>query len=214
MARAVADLMQGLGHERFAVIGHDRGARVAYRLALDAPRCVARLALLDILPTLAMWEGMDAARALQVYHWLFLAQPHPMPERLIGQDPVYFLDHTLASWSKARSLAAFDPRALAAYRAAASEQARIHAWCEDYRAGAGIDLAHDLADRAAGLTIACPTFILWGSHGIPAAGAGPLEGWRATFAPQAEGTGADSGHFIPEENPAETLGRLLPFLKA
>jgi haloacetate dehalogenase len=212
MAGDILRLMAELGHARFAIVGHDRGARVGYRLALDAPQNVTLLALLDILPTLLMWEQMDAARAMQVYHWMFLAQPKPLPERLIGGDPVYFLEHTLASWTKTKSLAPFDPRALAAYRAAAGDSACIHAWCADYRAGAGIDLVHDQADKEARRHLACPTFILWGDNGIPAAGASPLAGWRASFAPDAKGAGIDSGHFVAEENPAETLALLLPFL--
>ncbi len=212
MAEDVVGVMAALGHERFAVVGHDRGARVAYRLALDHPDRVSRLSLIDIMPTIAMWEGMNAARAMQVYHWPFLAQAEPLPETLIAGAHRAYIDHTLASWTKTKSLEAFDPQALAHYRAFFSEPARIHACCEDYRAGATIDIAHDAADRGAGKTIACPTFILWGDAGIPAAGTSPLDVWRASFAPHAIGEGADSGHFVPEENPQATLAALIPFL--
>ncbi|MBP7002114.1 MAG: alpha/beta hydrolase [Amaricoccus sp.] len=212
MAADVVRAMAALGHERFALVGHDRGARVGYRLALDAPERVERLALLDILPTVSMWDGMDAALALQVYHWAFLAQPAPLPETLIGAAPLAYLDHTLASWTASRSLAAFDPRALAAWRAAMAEPARIHAFCEDYRAGATIDVDHDRSDLAAGRRIACPVLVLWGAAGIPAASGSPLDVWRATFAPHAEGTGIEAGHFLPEEAPQATLAALLPFL--
>lgn len=212
MARDVIAVMEALGHVRFAVVGHDRGARVAYRLALDHPGRVERLALIDIVPTLAMWDGMDAARAMKVYHWLFLAQPAPLPERMIGADPKAYLDHTLASWTAAKSLDAFDPGALAHYRAFFNDPARIHACCEDYRAGATTDLAHDRASRAKGQHILCPTLVLWGEAGIPAEGGGPLEVWRASFAPRAEGRAVRGGHFLPEENAADTLAALRAFL--
>jgi haloacetate dehalogenase len=212
MGEDVIAAMQALGHLRFAVVGHDRGARVAYRLALDHPGRVDRLALLDIIPTVSMWEGMDAARAMQVYHWTFLAQPEPVPEKLIKADPLGWLDHTIASWSRAKALDLFDPLAMLAYRESFNDPARIHAACEDYRAGATTDVEHDRADLAAGKRILCPTLILWGEAGIPAEGASPLDIWRATFAPQAKGQAIDSGHFLPEENPAATLAALKPFL--
>jgi haloacetate dehalogenase len=212
MAEDVIKVMEELGHIRFAVVGHDRGARVGYRLALDHPGRVERLALLDIMPTLVMWEGMTAARAMQVYHWTFLAQPAPMPETLIGGNPTFWLDDKLASWSGDRSLKPFDPRALQHYRTAFNNPDRIHATCEDYRAGATLDLAHDQADRDAGKTILCPLLVLWGDKGIPAASSSPLDAWRTTFAPQATGGAVASGHFLPEENPRETLAALLPFL--
>lgn len=214
MGEDVVAAMDALGHLRFGVVGHDRGARVAYRLALDHPGRVERLALLDIMPTLSMWEGMNAVRALQVYHWTFMAQPEPMPENLIKADPSGWLDHTIGSWTRAQSIKAFAPAALAAYRQSFNDPARIHAACEDYRAGATTDLEHDREDRAAGKTILCPTLILWGENGIPAKGASPLAIWRETFAPKAEGRSIASGHFLPEENPADTLAALAPFLAA
>jgi haloacetate dehalogenase len=212
MARDVVAVMQALGHDRFAVVGHDRGARVAYRLALDHPARVSRLVLLDIMPTVSMWDGMNAARALQVYHWALLAQPQPLPELLLSADPARYLELKLASWSGSRRLDGFDPRALAQYRAFFSQPERRHACCEDYRAGATHDVAHDRADLAAGRTIDCPTLVLWGDAGIPAASSSPLDTWQATFAPRATGRGIASGHFLPEENPAQTLAALLPFL--
>ena len=212
MADDVVRVMEALGAVRFALVGHERGARVGYRLALDEPGRVERLALLDILPTLTMWETMDARRALQVYHWTFLAQPHPVPERLLAADPLPWLDHTLASWTARQSLDAFDPRALAHYRAFFNDPHRIHACCEDYRAGATLDLAADRADRDAGRTIGCPVLVLWGSAGIPAAGASPLDAWRATFAPRADGRPIEAGHFLPEENAPATLAALEAFL--
>jgi haloacetate dehalogenase len=212
MARDVTAVMDALGHSHFTCIGHDRGARVAYRLALDHPGRVDRLALIDIVPTLSMWEGMNAGRAMQVYHWTFLAQPEPMPETLIGPASRFWLDQTLASWTAAKSLAPFDPRALAHYHAFFNDPAHLHATCEDYRAGATIDLAHDRESQAAGQHILCPTLVLWGQAGIPAAGASPLDIWRATFAPQAQGQGIAGGHFLPEENAGDTLAALEAFL--
>jgi haloacetate dehalogenase len=212
MGDDVVALMRALGHERFAVVGHDRGARVGYRLALDRPDRVERLALLDIIPTLSMWEQMDGKRAMQVYHWTFLAQPAPMPERLIAGAPEYWQDEKLKSWAGPKSLAPFDPRALDAYHAFFREPARIHACCEDYRAGATLDVERDRADRDAGRRIACPVLVLWGDKGIPAASSTPLDVWHATFAPQAVGGSVESGHFLPEENPEQTLAALLPFL--
>ena len=212
MGEDIVKVMEELGHVRFAVVGHDRGARVGYRLALDHPGRVERLAVLDIMPTLVMWEGMTAARAMQVYHWTFLAQPAPMPERLIGGNPIAWQDEKLASWSGTRDLSVFDARALAHYHAFFNNPDRIHALCEDYRAGATVDLKQDQPDRDAGRTIGCPVLVLWGGSGIPAASSSPLESWRTTFAPQAEGTGVPSGHFVAEENPADTLKHLAPFL--
>lgn len=210
MAEDVISVIDQLGHTRFALAGHDRGARVSYRLALDHPGRLTHLALLDIIPTLAMWERMDAKRAMQVYHWSFLAQPAPMPETLIGRVPAEWLEHTLASWTAAKDLSAFDPRALAHYRAFFNDPARIHACCEDYRAGAGPDVEHDEASRLAGQTIDCPVLVLWGEAGIPAAGASPLEAW-AGFAPKAKGQPVRAGHFLAEEAPAETLAALKGF---
>jgi haloacetate dehalogenase len=214
MGEDVVAVMETLGHVRFGVVGHDRGARVGYRLALDHPGRVDRLAVLDIIPTLLMWERMDAKRAMQVYHWQFLAQPEPFPETMIGRDPIYYLEWTLASWTGDKSLRAFDRRALDHYRAFFNDPARIHACCQDYRAGATLDLASDKEDRDAGKTILSPVLALWGAKGIPAEGASPLDDWRSTFAPKAEGRQVTSGHFIPEENPADLLAGLLPFLQA
>ncbi|MFN8831892.1 MAG: alpha/beta fold hydrolase [Labrys sp. (in: a-proteobacteria)] len=213
MAQAVVEAMEALGHVHFALVGHDRGGRVGYRLALDHPGRLSRLAVLDIVPTLEMWDRMDAARALKTYHWAFLAQPDPMPETLIGGAPIAWLEHTLASWTKARSLAAFDRRALSAYRDAFNDPARIHACCEDYRAGAGVDREDDAADRADGRRIAVPMLALWGAAGIPGAGRSPLEVWRE-WAVSVEGIAIDAGHFVAEENPGETLAALRSFLAA
>ena len=210
MAKDAIALMAALGHERFAVAGHDRGGRVAYRLALDHPDKVTKIAVLDISPTWEMWAGMDAARAMAIYHWMFLAQPAPLPETLISAASQPYLDHTLASWTGEKSLKSFAPEALEAYRAAFRDPARVHAMCEDYRAGATIDRALDEADRAAGRRIAAPLLALWGAKGIPAKGENPLEVWKR-WAVHARGAAIDSGHFLPEEAPEATAKALGEF---
>jgi haloacetate dehalogenase len=211
MAKDAVAIMARLGYSRFSVVGHDRGGRVAYRLALDRPECVDRLAVIDIVPTLEMWRGMDSGRAMRVYHWLFLAQPAPMPENLLGGAPIDWLRHTLASWTGDRGLSAFGAAALEAYGLAFSQPERIHAFCEDYRAGATIDKAHDAEDEAAGRKIGAPLLALWGAKGIPSQGKSPLDIWRR-WAPNAEGRAIEGGHFLPEENPADTIAALIAFL--
>lgn len=211
MAADMIAVMRNLGFPRFALVGHDRGARVGYRLALDHPEALTRLAVLDILPTIEYWERMDWRYGMKIYHWLFLAQPHPLPERLIAGDPSFYLDHTIASWTRAGDLSAFDPRALAHYRTSFCQAARIHAACEDYRAGATVDMAQDTADRDAGKRIAVPVCVLYGDIGIASSAATPLDTWRL-WAEDVRGDGIASGHFLVEENPDATLAALLPFL--
>jgi haloacetate dehalogenase len=177
MAEDAIAVMEQLGHIRFSIAGHDRGARVAYRLAMDHPERVLKLALIDIMPTASRWEALNAAEALKAYHWMFLAQPEPLPETLITANANFFLNYTLASWTATRDLSAFDPRALAHYRAAFNEPSRIHATCEDYRAGATIDRADDEADQAAGRKITAPLCVLWGERGIGGGAALTLDIW-------------------------------------
>ncbi|HLW93714.1 MAG TPA: alpha/beta hydrolase [Roseiarcus sp.] len=210
MAKDAVAVMAKLGFSRFGVIGHDRGGRVAYRLALDHAERVEKLAVLDIVPTLEMWRGMDAALAMRTYHWLFLAQPAPMPEKMIAGAPISWLKHTLASWTGDKTLAAFGPAALECYCGAFDQPDRIHAFCEDYRAGATIDKMLDGEDEAAGRKIAAPLLALWGAKGIPSEGARALDIWRR-WAPRAEGRALSGGHFLPEENPADTAAALLDF---
>ena len=211
MAEDAVKVMEALGFVQFALVGHDRGGRVGYRLALDHPGRLTKLAVIDIVPTLDVWRGMDAARAMKMYHWLFLAQPAPVPENLIAPAPLDWLDHTLASWTADKSLHCFDARAMAHYRASFSDPSRIHAACEDYRAGATIDRDLDAADHAAGRKIQPPLLVLWGNHGFPAQGASPLDVWRQ-WAKDARGQAIECGHFPPEEAPEETLAALLAFL--
>lgn len=210
MAQDMRAVMRALGHSRFIAAGHDRGGRVAYRLALDHPECVRALVPIDILPTGEVWARLRWASALKSYHWAFLAQPHPMPETLINASPDFYLEHTLASWSSTRDLSPFAPEALAHYRALLADPARVHAVCEDYRAGATVDRLLDEADQAAGRKIACPTFLLWGSDYL-GKGPDPLEVWRGWCA-DVSGTEIRSGHFLADENPADTLAALQGFL--
>jgi haloacetate dehalogenase len=211
MAEDAVTVMERLGHIRFSVVAHDRGARVAYRLALDHPGRLDRLALIDIIPTAARWRSLDAAEAMKAYHWLFLAQPEPLPETLLGGAAPFFVDHTLANWTAAKNLSAFDPRALAHYRAAFNEPSRIHASCEDYRAGATHDRADDEADFAAGRKINAPRLVLWGQRGLGGGDASTLDIWRQ-WADKVQGQAIEGGHFLPEENPEATLEALLAFL--
>ena len=208
MARDCLAVMRALGHDRFMVAGHDRGGRVAYRLALDCPEAVAALIPLDIIPTAEAWRRADAAWALKSYHWSFLAQPFPLPETLISGNPVMYVEHTLKSWAKPRDLSPFSAAALAHYRGLLQSPARVHAVCEDYRAGATIDRRLDEADVAAGRKIACPTFVLWASAYLPG---NPLSVWQA-WCTSVSGAAVDSGHFLAEENPAGTLAALIPVL--
>jgi len=213
MAADMVGLMTNLGHRRFAVVGHDRGGRVGYRLGLDHPDLVSCLTVLDIVPTHAMWHNFTVRLAMKTYHWLFLAQPYPLPEMLIERTPVAYLDYTMASWTLAKDLGSFDERALAEYRLHYATPEHINATCNDYRAGATCDLADDEADRKAGRRIACPTLVLWGAAGIPSETDGPLDTWRE-WCSDVRGAAIESGHFVAEENPQATLSSLLPFLIA
>jgi haloacetate dehalogenase len=211
MARDFVAVMQALGHDRFAVVSHDRGARVGYRLALDHPDRIERLVTLDVVTTLDAWTDMNMANAVGRFHWPFLARPAPFPETMIGRDPVYFLDYLLAQWTAKKDLSAFDPRALAHYRRSFSRPEVIRASCEDYRAGATCDPEIDAADRAAGRIIACPMLALWGAARKDGFVNGPLETWRR-WCPHVVGGPVVSGHFLPEEAPDATLAEVLPFL--
>ncbi len=208
LARDAADLMSELGHETFAVAGHDRGARVGYRLALDHPGRVRRLAVFDITPTLAKAEAMDWQAAKSSFHWLFLAQPRPLPETLIRADPDLFLEFLLNSWAGDRSALASE--AVTAYRDAFRRERVIRATCEDYRAGLSVDLDHDRASRAAGDRVDCPLLAVWGAAGRTA-NADPLDVWER-WATDVQGGPADCGHFVMEEAPTETTDRLQAFL--
>jgi len=209
MAADQAELMSKLGFERFQAVGHDRGARVLHRLCLDHPDRVERAALLDIIPTAEVFARTDKALATYYYHWFFLIQPHDLPERLIGGAPDFFLDRALRSWGGRAEV--FTPEAVAEYRLCFRDPATIHATCEDYRAGASIDLEHDAAD--ADRKVACPLLILWGEKGVVGRLYKPLAIWREK-ARHVEGAALPCGHFLPEEAPEETLTALQKFLRS
>ena len=208
MAEDMVALMAELGHDRFALAGHDRGGRVGYRLCLDHPDRVARFAALDIVPTLSVWEAMDADTALNTYHWQFLAVPAPVPERLIGSDPDFYITHLLDRWAGRPD--ALDPNAVRAYCAQFHDPAVIAATCADYRAGASLDRAHDQADRDAGRKLACPLLVVWGRRYLSAKEAAPLETWR-DWAEDVREVALDCGHFVAEEAPEACAAALRDF---
>ncbi len=213
MSADIVALMDRLGLDRARIVGHDRGARVAYRLALDHPWRVDRLGIVEIVPTGDFWAAWDADLAMAAYHWTFLAQPAPLPERMIGADPVAYIDWTLASWTMTRSLDPFASAALDSYRVQAHDAARIHAMCADYRAGATIDRALDDADRAARRKISAPVHFLWAEGGFPARTGDPLGVWR-DWADSVSGQSVPGcGHFVMEEAPEAVLAALSPFLE-
>ena len=210
MARDQLTLMQALGHPCFAVLAHDRGARVAHRLALDHAAAVSRLVLLDIAPTLAMYEQTGEAFARAYWHWFFLIQPAPLPERLIEADPEAYVREVMGR--RSAGLAPFDPRALAEYVRCLSLPEAARGVCEDYRASAGVDLDHDREDRARGQRLRLPVLALWGSEGTVHRCFKPLEEWRKV-ALDVAGRALPCGHYLPEEAPEALVAEVLPFLE-
>jgi len=206
MAQDILALMRSLGHPRFFVAGHDRGARVGYRLALDEPQAVCALAPIDIVPTVEMWDRMGMAGALRSYHWAFLAQPAPMPETLIGADPRFYLHHLLRRW--AGDFGALSPAALADYERSFAQPATVVACCEDYRAGAGIDVLHDRADREAGRRVQCPVLVMWALRYLSSQS--PLSTWQR-WADDTQEVALDCGHFVAEEQPQACAKALADF---
>jgi haloacetate dehalogenase len=204
MARDMVELMEQLGHKSFAVVAHDRGARVAHRLALDHADRVARLAVLDIVPTIEHFERADMAFGLGYYHWFWFAQPHPFPENVISAAPeAWFTAHTSR---EPKPPDFFHAEALADYLAAARDPRTIIGMCEDYRAAATIDLVHDRDSRAAGQKISCSLLALWGAKG-------KIGAWQQYCSEAVTGSAINSGHYLAEEAPDELLARLLPFLR-
>ena len=213
MAADIVALMDALGLPRAHVLGHDRGGRVAYRFALDHPDRLLKLGIIEIVPTGDFWDAWTADLAMAAYHWTFLAQPAPLPERMIGADPAAYTDWTLGSWTLDKTLEPFLPDALDSYRAQAADPAHLHAMCADYRAGATFDRALDAQDRAAGRQIVAPLHFLYAEKGFPARTGDPLALWRR-WAPQVTGESCRAGHFAMEENPAAVLAAFLPFFGA
>jgi haloacetate dehalogenase len=214
MARDMVEMMTRLGFERFSVAGHDRGGRVAYRLALDHPERVERLALFDIIPTMDAFDRADARFALAFWPWSLLAQAAPLPETLVASAPEAIVEHALGQWGS--DLAAFPAHVRQQYVDALRSRDAVHAICEEYRAAATLDRVHDEADRRAGRTIACPVLALW-SEGSSldtwyADAGGPLgilRQWAATVS----GRAVRGGHFFPEQNPDETVAALREFMR-
>lgn len=215
MAEDMIQIMDYLGHQKFALVGHDRGGRVAHRLARDYPDRVSHLSVLDIAPTLAMYEGTDMAFASAYYHWFFLIQKAPLPERLIGADPEFYLRTKFASWSSQEAESQkhdnsnwLDETPFQHYLAAFQDPATIHASCEDYRAAATIDLEHDRADS--GKKLDMPVQCLWGRKGFVGRTYDVIAEWEKV-ALNVTGQPVQGGHFVPEEAPDETANALLSF---
>jgi haloacetate dehalogenase len=219
MAQDVVGLLDQLGVDRFFLCGHDRGGRVAHRLALDFPARVRRLCVLDIAPTLDMYRRTDMEFARAYYHWFHLIQPSPLPEQMIGGCLLPYLHATLGGWGSGGT-AFIEPKALAEYERCLSLPAAragdilpaVHTACEDYRASAGIDLVHDQESRDQGLQVRCDMMVLWGERGVVHRMFKPLELWQAQCAGVVSGHAVPSGHFIPEELPALTAERLRGFM--
>jgi haloacetate dehalogenase len=211
-AQDMVEAMADLGFSRFMAAGHDRGGRVVHRMCLDHPERVARAAVLDIVPTRTIFRATNQAIATGYYHWFFLIQPEPLPEHLIGADPVFYLRKKLTQWSGTKDPSWVAPEALAEYERCFSDPATIHASCEDYRAAATIDLAHDEADLDR--KIACPLLVLWGEHGLMHRHFDVLATWREKAAGPVEGRPLPCGHFLPEEQPEATAQALARFFAA
>jgi haloacetate dehalogenase len=203
--------MAALGHERFAVAGHDRGGRVAYRMALDHPERVSAVAVLDVVPTGEVWARADARLALTYWHWAFLAQPAPLPERLIAGDPDAFFDLHVRALGLGRAPDRYPADLMVAYRALFDDASTVQAICEDYRAGAGIDRDHDDTDRGR-RRIECPLLALWSAPGaLPRLYGDVLGVWRA-WAREVTGRGLDATHFLVEDRPQDVADELTGFL--
>jgi len=190
-------LMKSLGFDQFFLLGHDRGGRVSHRLAMDFPESVLRLMVLDISPTLTMYDQTSMEFAKGYWHWFFLIQPEPVPETMIGANPEYWLKNHMGRHA---GTGIFSPDRWAEYLAGASDPESMHAMCEDYRAAASIDLIHDRADRASGKKLKMPLRVLWGEHGLVNKCFKPIEDWKEVST-VVTGRAVPSGHYIPEETP-------------
>ena len=209
MAQDQVEVMNQLGFDRFDVLAHDRGARVAHRLAMDHADAVKKLIMLDIAPTLSMYEKTTEAFAKAYWHWFFLIQPSPLPERLIEADPAGYIRDVMGR--RFAGLKPFDPLALAEYMRCVALPGAAHGMCEDYRAAAGIDLIHDREDIAAGKKLEMPTMVLWGADGVVNKCFKPLEEWQA-ICRNVIGETLPCGHYLPEEAPDMLLEKVATFL--
>jgi haloacetate dehalogenase len=210
MAADQVAVMAALGFDSFYLCGHDRGGRVSHRLAMDHPERVRKLMLLDIAPTLAMYEKTDRSFATAYFHWFFLIQPAPLPETLIEASPAAYITRTMGG--RHAAMDAFDPAALAEYQRCLAQPGAAHALCEDYRASNGIDLEHDRADREAGRRLSMPLEVLWGRHGVIERCFDPLAEWRAV-ASDVRGEALACGHYLPEEAPDAVFRHLTAFMR-
>jgi haloacetate dehalogenase len=210
MAMDQVELMKHLGFSEFQLLGHDRGGRVSHRLAADYPDCVQKVMVLDISPTLAMYEQTSMAFARGYWHWFFLIQKAPIPETMIGADVEFFLKQFMGG--RYAGLDIFAKNCWHEYVHAMQDPACVHAMCEDYRAASTIDLEHDREDMAAGKKLQIPLRVLWGEHGLVNACFSPLNDWR-NVASNVSGKTVDSGHYIPEEAPEELLAEALAFFQ-
>ena len=209
MAADQHSLMRALGFDQFFLLGHDRGGRVSHRLALDFPKSVLRLMVLDISPTLTMYEGSTMAFAKGYWHWFFLIQPEPVPETMIGANPGYWLKNHMGRHA---GTGIFSADRWAEYLAGASNTECMHAMCEDYRAAASIDLIHDRSDRTTGIQLKMPLKVLWGEHGLVNQCFKPLDDWR-NVAANVTGRAVPSGHYIPEEIPGLLIDEARDFCR-
>ncbi|MBC8268460.1 MAG: alpha/beta hydrolase [Rhodospirillaceae bacterium] len=208
MAGDQVQVMESLGYEKFFVAGHDRGGRVTHRMALDHPEKILKASVLDIVPTHKIFTTVNQKVASGYYHWFFLIQPGGLPERLIGNDPEFYLRQKLGHWSASTS--GFTDEAMAEYIRCYSMPETIHASCEDYRAAASIDMVHDEADMDK--LVECPLLVLWGKNGLMDSSYDVLETWHER-ARDAHGQAINCGHFLAEENPDETFRALFDFFK-
>jgi len=209
MAKDMAEVMTRLGHRKFHVVGHDRGARVAHRLARDHGSRVRSLTVLDISPTLKMYRRTDKAFATAYYHWFFLIQPSPLPETLLARQVPHYIIGRIGRGPG--GIKVFDKNALKQYVRAFRDPACIHGTCEDYRAAAGIDLEHDKQDLKKKLRM--PVMVLWGKKGVIEMMFNPLSDWREV-AIDVRGRALDCGHFLPEEKPDDVLREVRSFLSS
>ncbi|MFB2599233.1 alpha/beta fold hydrolase [Herbiconiux sp. P17] len=212
LANDLVQLMAALGFDRFAVAGHDRGGRVAYRMALDHPDVITAVGAFDVVPTGEVWARADAQLALAYWHWAFLAQPAPLPEELIDANPGAFFDRHVRALGLGRAPDRYPPELLSQYRDLLEDPSVIHGICEDYRAGAGIDRVHDDSDRAEGRRILCPLLVLWSAPGaLPKFYGDVLSVWRP-WAHDVRGRGLDASHFLVEDEPEQVGQELLRLL--
>jgi len=212
MAKDVLGLMDALNIPYAHILGHDRGGRVAYRLALDSPERVNKLGIIEIVPTGDFWTTWDANIAMKAYHWTFLAQPYPLPERMINADPTGYIEWTLKAWTLGNDLSIFSQDVLQGYLRQTQVPERIHAMCADYRAGATFDRILDQNDRSQGRKIVAPLKFLWAENGFPAQTGNPASLWEP-WATTVEDVSCESGHFVMEENPKAVIAAFEPFFQ-